>query len=398
MRYFVAITLTAAGWCLGWFSHQWYSADVTNIQSANQATAQPTIGQMAVFTQQATDSVTPDAAQDNSQPAAATINFQQEFTALLAQYDARDLINIIDNLRYQHDPREQAFQTLFKQTLDNWTNSNKATLAIEYANLYLERFYFDRDVMHILANAYIKTQQMLPAIKTLSMLRSHTDASTEVQVLNTHIHQLVEHYHAALEQQQQWPALLDMYDYLLTTDPSNAAYFFQKARVLAQQQAYAEARLALAHVYHDPVLGEKARQLADSMDRSMQGEVRVPAQKTGDSYVIRAQLDEHFPLDMLVDTGASISALSREAFEAVRATSQPTFIDTIKVNTANGSVEAPRYRFKSLELQEATLREVDFIVVDRLAPAQALLGMNVLGQFRFEIDQQNSTLLLNGKP
>jgi clan AA aspartic protease (TIGR02281 family) len=162
-----------------------------------------------------------------------------------------------------------------------------------------------------------------------------------------------------------------------------------------EQQDYADARLALAHVYNDPVLGADAQKLRQQMNNIEQGEVRIPLTLSGNNFTLDAVINETHSLSLLVDTGASVSAIPADYFEKIRNDTQPAYLGTLAVHTANGNVNAPRYRFRSLSLHGVEVQDVEILVMENLPPQQGLLGMNVLGQFPFKIDQEKSLLLLN---
>jgi predicted aspartyl protease len=77
----------------------------------------------------------------------------------------------------------------------------------------------------------------------------------------------------------------------------------------------------------------------------------------------------------------------------------PTFIRNAKINTAGGVVDSPIYRFSSFAIGDYRIAEMQFVVMDldnsgSKKNGDGLLGMNFLKVFNFQIDQQNSRLIL----
>jgi aspartyl protease family protein len=96
------------------------------------------------------------------------------------------------------------------------------------------------------------------------------------------------------------------------------------------------------------------------------------------------------PVTFLVDTGATLTALSRGDAARIGIDYQrgtPGF-----AMTAGGGVRGWRVSLDSVEIGDVTLRNVDGMVVDNDALSTALLGMSFLG--RVDMQQQGSTLIL----
>lgn len=96
------------------------------------------------------------------------------------------------------------------------------------------------------------------------------------------------------------------------------------------------------------------------------------------------------PMNFVVDTGATLTTLSR-------ADAQRIGVDyrrgaPMKSMTANGVVNGWRVSLDSVRVGDATLRNVDALVVDTDVLPIALLGMSFLG--RFDMQRQGPTLVL----
>lgn len=97
---------------------------------------------------------------------------------------------------------------------------------------------------------------------------------------------------------------------------------------------------------------------------------------------------------MLVDTGASVVALTHEDAEQAGITVRPTDFRT-RISTANGTVMAAQVRLSEVRLGGIVVRGVDATVMPRGALGISLLGMSFLRRLgSFEI--QRGTLVLRG--
>jgi predicted aspartyl protease len=67
-----------------------------------------------------------------------------------------------------------------------------------------------------------------------------------------------------------------------------------------------------------------------------------------------------------------------------------------KVNTANGSLMAPMYQFRELQIGKRKVTNIAVVILPMggLDNADGLLGMNFLREFDFRIDQRKALLFL----
>jgi aspartyl protease family protein len=96
------------------------------------------------------------------------------------------------------------------------------------------------------------------------------------------------------------------------------------------------------------------------------------------------------PVNFVVDTGATLMALSRP--EATRIGVDYGRGRPATVQTASGEAHGWRVSLATVRVGEVTVRDVDAIVIDGDAPRVGLLGMSFLN--RFDMHRQGSTLML----
>lgn len=393
---FWIIPALLVAWALGWLSHAHYTAPAETPAAANTLPAPGMPGGEPADSPGAA-SPEPRIITASAAPPPTAANHRHALAAELAQRDLAGFIAFLDTLRETQDPRWEPYLFAFKQTLQHWANSGKADLVIAYSEAFLDRFYFDADVLQLQAQAYLASQQPLEAIRALYTLQTRAGDSVLASEVRAETHRLVEDQDRRLSARQQWQDLLALYDLLVVAEPGHGPFHLRQAEVLVALQEYERARLALAHVYDDPVLGERAKALHDQMARAAQGEVSIALQRHGEHFLLPARLDDRFPVTLMLDTGASLSALSRADFRELQRHTDATRQGTLTVQTANGPAKGEVYRFRSLALGDVTVSPIDMVVLDQLPRGQGLLGMNVLGKFPFRIDQENSILLLNSE-
>ena len=102
---------------------------------------------------------------------------------------------------------------------------------------------------------------------------------------------------------------------------------------------------------------------------------------------------EHTPITVLVDTGASVVALSYEDAEQAGLAPRTLTYD-VPINTANGRVEAAHIVLDRVEIGNVLVRDVEGVVMPRGSYAGSLLGMSFLNKLsRFKVE--NGTLILD---
>ena len=143
----------------------------------------------------------------------------------------------------------------------------------------------------------------------------------------------------------------------------------------------------------DNTLGES--EPAPSEAEAARYQTRVALQRIGDQYRLEAKALNQ-KATMILDTGASTTAISSRLFARLGRMRNLTFIGNFNVRTASGTIEAPLVQIPRFYFAGYEFNDVSAIVLpeDALPDADGLLGMNVLGQFDFAIMPQSSELIL----
>lgn len=136
--------------------------------------------------------------------------------------------------------------------------------------------------------------------------------------------------------------------------------------------------------------------------KAMNAYAAMPEASSGSRRVsLRSDRSGHFrtearvdgrDLDFLVDTGATVIALTQK--DAERIGIRPFLSDyTTSVNTANGPAKAARARIGRIDIGGVVVRDVDALVMPEGALQQNLLGMAYLSKLkRFEYSSGNLVL------
>ena len=119
------------------------------------------------------------------------------------------------------------------------------------------------------------------------------------------------------------------------------------------------------------------------------GETRVPLSPDG-HYWLEAQLNG-VPANFLVDTGATVTAVSQEVADRAGLTARTGGIP-VRITTANGSINAQISTADTLSFGNVEASGIDVVIAPNLCQTN-VLGMNVLSRLAgWRVEEQ--TLIL----
>ncbi|MBD3584142.1 clan AA aspartic protease [Salinimonas sp. HHU 13199] len=210
-----------------------------------------------------------------------------------------------------------------------------------------------------------------------------------------------------LSQTQSWTALAIFAEPLFQYAPGNRQYTLALATAYAEQEKPGLMAATLAALPpDDPAHGEFAskynRQPQPEPERSGPdaspfdaSAPRVALLSQGSHFIVPIRVEE-MPLSLLLDTGASQSALSADAFNRIKHEIAYRFLGNFTISTASGNSQAALIEVKAISISIFRLENLKMFVLPKAAKPRAdgLLGMNILGQFTFFIDQRTNTLHL----
>ena len=100
-------------------------------------------------------------------------------------------------------------------------------------------------------------------------------------------------------------------------------------------------------------------------------------------------------MPLLIDTGASLTTLPSELLQRLRRKKLAARVGHTQLKTAGGMQFAAIYQVKEFQIGNFIVRDLQVAELDLFdTDSQGLLGMDVLGQFRFQLDQDRSILTL----
>ena len=275
---------------------------------------------------------------------------------------------------------------------------------------YLSVYYDDIDALLLLAEfnkvngSYLEVVNVFLLAKTYAY--SVSDQSEVAQQFNNFVLQIDDSY----TNQTDWASLINLYGHINTSGLMTSTYQYRQAIAYLRNGDEAFAIEQLNQLLTDSLVGESAaKALSGLVDEPeaptivynslWEGADSIALQKLGNQYAVNLDNARRESVKLLIDTGASMTAVSRESFETLNANGDAVQQDNRIFRTASGLVQATVYSVPELVLGPHRLENTQIAVIDfgTERGIDGLLGMNILGQFRFQIDQDSSQLLLSKK-
>ena len=235
------------------------------------------------------------------------------------------------------------------------------------------------------------------------------------------IEQLFENATEQLRFDRAWDLLAELLEPLVQIAPDERRYLILLAEAYAQQINVVMMENALAGLASDDpaitsirsILARKLEREGDANDKDAlvtnsagrslpeTNITRIQLDRLGNQYTVDTGIDGR-PVRLMIDTGASTTAITSRVWGRLSQRIASQFIGIFKVNTAAGYIEAPMFKVKRFTLGSLSFDDVSVMVIPsrmmgddpRISP-QGLLGMNILSNFNFQIDQQSAQLLLS---
>lgn len=285
---------------------------------------------------------------------------------------------------------------------EHWLNQltrllqqEQADLVLTFCLTFLQQSPDDQAIKKILAKAYIATGDLPYGLELYYQLSRQSTPSEEDSLLEV-IHQHALAQIKRLSDSSSWDELSSFVTPLINYETDYPPYLFALAQANFQLSSYDEALTALISITTDPVYGQQATLLEDKILSALSKLEGISLVSYGTHFITSGMINDEHSIELMIDTGASLSVLSQERFEQLAIESGIELIGERQIATAGGIVTAPVYRFDSLSINNYEVTDIEFVILElqSLQGSEGLLGMNYLQNYKFEIDQEQKLLLL----
>jgi clan AA aspartic protease (TIGR02281 family) len=276
---------------------------------------------------------------------------------------------------------------------------------IDLVELWLEAYYADIEVLLLLADNQRFCGSPEEAARTLQIANAYAVNPGQLESVAAAVARLVVATDKHLTKQQGWIELLGFYELLEAIDLATNTSQLRRASLYERigEMQYSRELLLELRENDDRMNGEWTAalnlQLANSAQQPFakdRPQHEIPLTRRGNHYLVAAAINGVSQLALVIDTGASITTLSKESFSQIDNTGV-RYLGTQLFNTPNGMTQGEMFRVDSIQLGEIKILDLEIAVLD-FEPSDGLdglLGMNVLRNYRFEIDQDKEILFMS---
>lgn len=433
-RYLVAIAFLA-GLGGGWFGKTWLesyqhggSNIMTSVAGSQQSTPTPIDQDEA---SKDAVQVAPSELAQSSQAAPLVNNTlensvqlerqrEQEDTASISTIDAfkqlledRHYLSAMTLFQDQKQKSEKIATQLKDILLNELRFLTKVSNNSDFSELvesYLSIYYDDIDVLLLVVEFNQANGSYLEVVNVFLLAKTYAYSSFDKEKVAGRFNKFVMYVDTSYTRQNDWWSLINFYTHINASGLMTSTYQYQQAIAHLRSGDEAFAIEQLNQLLNDSQIGESAATTLSSLTNdadtptivyspAWEGADSIDLQKLGNQYAVNLENSRQNSVKLLIDTGASMTAISRDSFNTLNAVGDAVEQERRVFRTASGLVQAtvfsiPELILGSYQLENTQIAVIDF---DSSQGVDGLLGMNILGQFRFQIDQDNSNLLLSKK-
>ena len=331
------------------------------------------------------------------------ISFKKQLTA----HNYVAAIDIYQVSLDANDTGDLGLKPLLMEHIEMLISSSSQGQFTELTELYLSVFYDDIDVLLSLAKFNRSTGFLAEAAAILHLVKSYAYTNRDKITVEATIDDFISQVHTDLVSADDLFGLANIYQQMHRLNLLRPMHRLRQAQLSIQTGSMASAREILADLIQEPSVSAEAEQIMLNHQQELSlGKGNKMAMKNGYSdQIALARRGNQYLADLeiqdtkvalLIDTGASMTTLSQQAFQALSNNHTFDLLGQRIFNTANGIAKGNIYQVDSLTLGRFTLAGIQIAVLDFSMPdgVDGLLGMNILANFRFHIDQETQMLYL----
>ena len=337
----------------------------------------------------------------------ASDNQRVSFKKQLTAHNYVAAIDIYQVSLDANDTGDLGLKPLLMEHIEMLISSSSQSQFTELTELYLSVFYDDIDVLLSLAKFNRSTGFLAEAAAILHLVKSYAYTNRDKITVEATIDDFISQVHTDLVSADDLFGLANIYQQMHRLNLLTPMHRLRQAQLSIQTGSMASAREILADLIQEPSVSAEAEQIMLNHQQELSlGKGNKMAMKNGYSdQIILARRGNQYLADLeiqdtkvalLIDTGASMTTLSQQAFQTLSNNHTFDLLGQRIFNTANGIAKGNIYQVDSLTLGRFTLAGIQIAVLDFSMPdgVDGLLGMNILANFRFHIDQKAQMLYL----
>lgn len=307
-------------------------------------------------------------------------------------------IRIADLIINNDHDRSTEVNSLIDTTAGGLIRQQQFLQAGNLLESYYEHFNPSMQSLILLARSFAGTKEHRQQVSTLFQAKMLADTPAEEEQISLLLKKAINLFSEFLVAKNLWGELDLFHQELISAEPENPDHYLQLALLRIRVGDRDGALDPLVRIENDPVLGEQVRQLMAKVQRKSElapfAGVEIPLLVHGSQFIVKARVDNHRDLNLLIDTGAAITIIESHLLLELGYNLNG---ETQYFNTANGTIQAPMVDVQDLSLGSISVKELPVAAVDlgMSRNIDGLLGMNFLRHYQFRIDQTSNVLYLN---
>ncbi len=271
----------------------------------------------------------------------------------------------------------QAFLAQLKQRV----NKYDALPMRRVLRAYAQQFPEDVEALFMISDLQQIEGASEAALETLLNIMNGGFLAEEISRAKKGADQIIGAITAGLKNRGSVAELEAFWRHISQQYPTSDYYRYEWARALAELQRWEEAQRVLAETGTSDISQQTLDQFALTLARAQSG---WGFAKADGQLLASVRGSSGSEVTLLVDTGANITSLSKQALRRLGA--QPLG-DKVRVRTAGGVIETSTYRIAYMEVQGQVVTDLRVLQLEADLPGMdGLLGTDVLQRFDWPVD------------
>lgn len=415
-NFFVVLLLVGGGFGMGWWMRGLESQDpagsteslYSGVRAAypgadydGRPAEPPQRAKLQDQASAATNSAPAAAPQQQAEPRA--VDAFRELLDARAYSAAMDLYTRVERTGTTGETAE--LKSLVVSYLERYLRDRDDTALTGLVDAFLARYYDDVDVILILARHHLQSDYPAEAAGSFQLAFTYAFMPAEQQKVSRAFSSFVQEVDDLLAAQAHWKKLITFYETLAVMDLSQPIHLLRQAELYLANGEAENGRQLLNRLTGQATVADDARAMLRALDAGAEGVAARPARTAmesialgvaGNHYHLPLRLNDATDVRLIIDTGASTTTLTRSKFDSINRYGQFIELGPQVFNTASGVARGTVYRAARVQIGRHVLTDVKIAVLDFDMPQgiDGLLGMNVLSNFRFQLDQDEQRLYL----
>ena len=334
-------------------------------------------------------------------------NNEQDAAALMASLLERGQFDAATHLYAEYEQKRSRLSTSLRaQILNEMRDSlNNDDRFIDLSDAYLSYYYADIDALILAAEYNANKNYFSQTWQTLEFAFQNSNDDKEKRLVRDNFKDFVSQVEQHFNSAQRTDELIAFYYEISESSLFSNQYLFRFAELNFLAGNESLAKQLFQPLRNDPQFRDSVAAILDNLkpsspapiSPSRQWESEIALTQYGNHYIAVINVEGSEDIPLLVDTGASITTISSQRFYDLSRDYSFTYLGARLFNTAGGLSKGFVYRSKNIQFGPYVLNDVEFAVLDiaLYRGYEGLLGMNILRNFQFQIDQDSAILKLN---